>query len=98
MDFLMDFLVEVVFNVFAEGFISLAAAFMPNKAFSPRTEKILTIIFSLIGICLFVLLVVGAVILIESRGDNIMGWILTGVCAIYVVLAIVSKIVAKTKK
>ena len=98
MDFLIDFLVEVVFNVFAEGFVSLAAAFMPNKVLSSRTEKILTVIFSLLGICLFVLLVVGIVMLVESHGDNLIGWIFMGVCTIYVVLSIVARIVTEIKK
>ena len=98
MDFLMDFLVEGVFNVLAEGFVSLAAAFMPNKTLSLRIEKILRIIFSLIGICLFVLLVVGIVMLVEYHGDNLIGWIFIGVCAIYVVLSIVARIVTKIKK
>ena len=98
MDFLMDFLVEVIFNVFAEGFVALAGVFMPNKALSPRTEKILAIIFSLIGLCLFVLLVVGIIILNESRGDNPIGWIFMGVSTIYVALSIVARIVIKIKK
>ncbi len=98
MDFLVDFLVEAVFNIFAEGFVAFSAAFMPNKALSPRTEKILAVIFSLIGLCLFVLLVVGVVMLVESHGDNPIGWFFIGACAIYVVLSIVARIVAKIKK
>ena len=66
----MDFLVEVVFNVFAEGFVALAGVFMPNKALSPRTEKILAIIFSLIGLCLFGLLVVGIIMLVETKKEK----------------------------
>lgn len=95
MDLLVDLLVEVVFNIFAQGFVSLSAAFMPNKTLSPRTEKILTIIFCLIGICLLVLLVLGVVMLVESRGDNLIGWIFIGVCIIYILLSIASRIVAK---
>lgn len=98
MDFLIDFLVEVIFNVFAEGFVALAGVFMPNKALSPRTEKILAIIFSLIGLCLFGLLVVGIIMLVESRGDNLLGWIFMGVSTIYVALSIVARIVIKIKK
>lgn len=97
MDFLVDFLVEVVLNVFAEGFVSLSAAFMPNKALSPRTEKILTIILFLVGVCLFVLLFVGIGILVKSHGDNLIGWIFVGACINYVLLSIVAKIVAKIK-
>ena len=98
MDFLIDFLVEVIFNVSAEGFVALAGVFMPNKALSPRTEKILAIIFSLIGLCLFGLLVIGIIMLVESRGDNLLGWIFIGVCTIYIALSIVARIVIKIKK
>lgn len=98
MDFLIDFLLEVVFNVFADGFVALAGIFMPNKTLSPRTEKILTIIFSLIGLCLFVLLVVGIIVLVESHGDSLIGWIFMGVSIIYVVLSIIARIVIKIKK
>ena len=98
MDFLVDFLVEFVFYIFAEGFVSLSVSFMPNKAISLRTKKILAIVLSLVGICLFALLVVGVVILVESRGENVIGWIFIALCLIYVILSIASRFVAKIKK
>jgi len=94
MDFIVDFLVEAFLELFGEGFVSLCSAFIPNKALSGKSQRIIGIIFLIIALALFVGLIVGIVLLIETSGQSFWGWLLISLSLIYIVSGIVLKIVS----
>lgn len=98
MSFIVDILVEFLLNIFAEGFVALAASFMPKRNLSKRAQNIISIVSCLIGAAMFVLLIVGIVLVVESSAGNIFGWIFIGICVAYIILAITLKIIYVVKK
>lgn len=98
MDFIMDVLVEGFFELFGEGFLSLCSAFIPDKILSEKSQRIIGIIFFIIALALFVGLIIGVVLLVETGGQSLWGWLLVSVSAIYMVSGIVLKIRSHIKK
>lgn len=98
LDFIIDVLVEVVFEAIAEGFMMLSEVFVPNQTFSAKARKILTIVFSLLALVLFFVLVLGILLLAESRGGSSLGWIFVILGGGYILMAVILKIIAVIKR
>ena len=96
--FLSDLIIELFFEVFIDGFLSLCSAFIPNKVLSQRREMIIRIICCIVAFLLLVGLFVGTIVLFETHGESFWGWLLVSLCAIYVITAIVLKIISCFKK
>ncbi len=98
MEFVFDVLVEAIFEIFAEGFIALYLAFAPQKAMTEKSKKIIGYIFLAISVVLMVGLVIGAVVLLETKGQSFWGWLLIGLNVVYIITGITLKIIAHIKK
>jgi len=98
LDFIIDVLVEVVFEAIAEGFMMLSEAFMPQKTLSAKARKVLSVVFGLIALVLFFLLLLGIFLLIETRGESSFGWLFVILGGAYLFMAIVLKIIAVIKR
>lgn len=98
MDWSIVMLLDVFLELFAEGFLSLSSVFFPNRSMSGRAQRILRVVVSLLAALMLVLLIIGVIFLAASQGESILGWIFVGVCSIYVLTAIVLKIIAEIKK
>ena len=98
MDWSIVMLLDVFLELFAEGFMSLSSAFFPNRSMSDRAQRILRVVVCLLAVLMLVLLIIGVVFLAASQGKSILGWIFVGMCNIYVLAAIVLKIIAEIRK
>lgn len=98
MDFIVDVLAEGFFELFAEGFVSLCSAFILKKILSDRLQRIIGIMFLVIALALFIGLIVGIVLLVETSGQSFWGWLLISLSVLYVVSGIALKIVSHIKK
>ena len=98
MDWSIVMLLDVFLELFAEGFLSLSSVFFPNRSMSGRAQRILRVVVSLLAALMLVLLIIGVIFLAASQGESILGWIFVTVSGIYVVSAIVLKIVVAIRK
>lgn len=98
MDWSIVMLLDVFLELFFEGFLSLSSAFFPNRPMSDRAQRILRVVVCLLAVLMLVLLIIGVVFLAASQGKSILGWIFVGMCSIYVLAAIVLKIIAEIRK
>ena len=97
MDFVAGCLVEAFFELFAEGYVSLISAFMPNREMSDRAQKAIGIVLLIVGLLLFVGLIAGIILLVESGGTSALGKTFVGINIAYVVVSVVLKIVSCIK-
>lgn len=98
MDIFIDIMVEILFEIFANGFMSAACVFFPNHTMSAKAERNLSIVFCLLGLFMFILLIVGGILLIDSRWCSTIGWVLLGTSVGYMVLALVLRLIKLPKK
>mgnify|MGYP000041887694 FL=1 len=98
MDFIMDCLVEGFLELFGEGFVYLCSAFVPNKNISERAHRIIGIVVLFVSLALFVGLIVGIFLLVETNGQSFWGWLLISLSVIYIVGGIALKIFSHMKK
>ncbi len=95
---MFDILVEAFFELFGEGFISLYAAFVPQKAVTEKARKIIGYVCLAISLVLLVGLFSGIIILVETKGQGFWGWLLISLSIIYLLAGITLKIVSRLKK
>ena len=95
---IVDILFEVFFEIIVQGYVWVSMLFIPKRHLSERIRNILTITFVLIGLAMFVALIVGVVFVLTSQGASVFGWVLTGIGIVYLVLALILKIISKIKK
>lgn len=94
----MDCLVEGFLELFGEGFVYLCSAFVPNKNISERAHRIIGIVVLFVSLALFVGLIVGIFLLVETNGQSFWGWLLISLSVIYIVGGIALKIFFHIKK
>ncbi len=97
MDIVIEILIELAIEIFGEGFLSLSRALVPSKTLSKRTEKVLTVIFSLVGFCMLSLLFIGVIMLVDGEEQEL-GVIFTSISAAYVTLTAILSIIAFIKR
>lgn len=88
---IIEFIVELLFELLVEGFVCLCDAFVPLKLRSERSRLIISVIFFVLALLLFVGLVSGVIMLVESRGKSIFGWVMVGLSAAYVISGVLIK-------
>lgn len=98
MDFIVDIIFEVFLESFCEGFIALYSVFLPQKTVTEKAKKIIGYVCFVISIVLLVGLFVGVVILLETGGQSFRGWLLISLSIIYLFAGITLKIVSRIKK
>ena len=98
MDVLFDMLLEFLFTLFAEGFLYLHSAFVPNKDITPKLKKRIKVICLFVSLFLFAGLFAGIIILVELGIRNFWGWLLISLNVLYLLSAVVLKIIAHAKK
>lgn len=98
MDLIFDVLIEVVFGIFCEGIIDLSSAFVPQKVISEKRKKIIGYVCLVISLVLLVGLFAGIIILVETKGQSLWGWLLISLNMIYLLAGITLKIISHIKK
>ncbi|MDD6094144.1 MAG: hypothetical protein PUC29_00155 [Clostridia bacterium] len=98
MDMVFDIFAEVFFEVICEGFLYLCTLFIPSKKLSEKARKIVGIVLAIIASLLFLGLVVGIFMLIETKGTGILGWALVSAAVLYVFAGVALKIISHKRK
>ena len=89
MDFIIEAVMEFLIEFLGELYVDLTAKLLPRGRLSERTYKILSVVFSIVGVAFFLLLVIGLTILIVNGGASTLGWIFTCVGALYLIITLV---------
>lgn len=97
MELLCDFLFELFFEIVGEGFIALATAFLPSHTVSPRAERIIRILFTVLAAALLFALLIGICLVIDGEGHSLLGWLLIGLGVAYVLLSAVLPVIKKVR-
>ncbi len=90
----METIFEEIFEIFAEGFLNLYKVFIPDKTSSKGAYHVIKWFLFVIGLVLLAGLVFGVVLVVETAGQSVLGWVLISLALIYIVFAIVVKIVS----
>lgn len=98
MEIVIDLIMEVVFEVFAEGFISLWFWIFPGKHITEKGKRIVKAICAIVSLAFLVALVAGIILLGSSQGKNYLGWLLVSLSVIYLLAGIILKIISCIKK
>lgn len=95
MDFIFDTMAYVLFEILGEGFVSLFTSFIPSRKISIKAYRVLFIMGLVVSIVLFVGLIYGVILLVESNARSVLGWMLLALAIIYVITAVIFKFVNK---
>lgn len=101
MDFIFDILAEIFAEVFCDCFISTYTAFVPDKKISHKMKQTIEIVAGAISIILFICLIFGGAMLLDTKGKSELGKILIGFPIVYFLTAVIlgiRKLVKKAKK
>ena len=100
MDIIFEVIVEFFADIFCEGFLSASTEIVPyDKLPRDKREKYKFIVV-LISVILLILLVIGGVMLLETKGKSELGKILIGFPIVYILTAVVlliKKLVKRAK-
>ena len=100
MDIIFEVIVEFFAEIFCEGFLSASTEIVPyDKLPRVKREKYKFIVV-LISVILLILLVIGGVMLLETKGKSELGKILIGFPIVYILTAVVlliKKLVKRAK-
>ena len=100
MDIIFEVIVEFFAEMFCEGFLSASTEIVPyDKLPRDKREKYKFIVV-LISVILLILLVIGGVMLLETKGKSELGKILIGFPIVYILTAVVlliKKLVKRAK-
>ena len=97
MEFVFEILFEFIYELICEGLINLCKAFLPSKCISPVGYKVIKAVAVIVSFLMFALLFIGVILLIESKGKSVLGWVFVSGYAVYVIVAIVAKIISVIK-
>ncbi len=98
MDEIFEIIFEFVVEIVVEGFLNLYKAFLPSKVVSPIAYKVIKMVALIISATLFVLLIIGIGLLIESGATSVLGWVFVSLYGLYLVLAIVAWVFSAVRK
>ena len=98
MDFIFELFMEILVEGFMEGFVALVEPLLPKKSFTPKIREVIHVCLILIAVSIAFGTFVGICLLLESGGKRSLGWWLTGIGAVYLILGISLAIWAEVKK
>lgn len=86
---IIEFILEFVFEIVGELFVSIASVFLPSKAISHRLYRILHFISVVIAVAVLVCAFIGVVMLVDSGGRSVWGYVLISVSVAYIASAVI---------
>lgn len=90
MDVVFEMILEFFAELFCEGLTSVFTdEFVPYEELPRKKRERYNFIAGVISIVLFVLLIVGGIMLLETKGKSDLGKILTGFPIVYILTAVV---------
>ena len=101
MDIMFEGLIEFFAEIFCEGFLSASTEIVPYEKLPRKKREKYKFIVVVISVILFILLVIGGVMLLETKGKSELGKILIGFPIVYILTAVallIKKLVKRAKK
>lgn len=101
MDIIFESIVEFFAEMFCEGFLSASTEIVPYDKLPREKREKYKFIAVVISVILLILLVIGGVMLLETKGKSELGKILIGFPIVYILTAVVllvKKLVKRAKK
>ena len=101
MDIIFEGLLEFFAELFCEGFLSASTEIVPYEKLPRKKREKYKFIGVVISVILLILLVIGGVMLLETKGKSELGKILIGFPIMYILTAVVllvKKLVKRAKK
>lgn len=98
MDFIFDFLAELFAEIFCEGILSAGAEVVPYEKLPQEKREKYKFIAVVVSVILLILLVIGGVMLLETKGKSILGKIFISFPLVYFLTAVVLYIKNHIKK
>lgn len=92
MDFVVDILIEAIFDIFGEIFAYLGKSFFPDGV-SERTRKVINVISAIIGAIFLLLLLLGIFMVVQSSAKSMPGWVFLTLGVIYIAVGIILKLI-----
>ncbi len=89
MDDFLEFIFELLFEIFGEIFIGLSEVFLPNKKLSKTARNVLKVISVLVGFIFFILLIIGVFVLVTVDKKSVLGLIFVIASGVYIITAVV---------
>lgn len=93
MDIVIDIILEFFVESVMEWFADIGVRLLPSKNLPSKQKEIIKAVVSILALLIFAGMIVGIVLLIDSNGSSIFGWILTTIAAAYILLAIILNII-----
>ena len=97
MESIFEFIMEVIFDVFCEGFVALGSAFVPSKTLTKKQKKFFKYVCTVVSCVLLVGLLIGIVILAETSGRSFWGWLTVALSVVYLLAGIIGKCIGVKK-
>lgn len=98
MEFIFEFFLELVVEIFGEAFFSAGTEFAEVKSKLAKKKERVTIVVIIITLILLICLFVGSVMLLETKGESDLGKVLVGFPVVYFITGIILKISRFVKK
>lgn len=93
MEFIFDILAEAFFELFGEGFVALSSVFVPQKEITPKRKATIGYVCLAVSLVLLAGLVVGVILLVETKGQSVWGRLAVVVSLLYLLTGILLKII-----
>lgn len=98
MDFIVDFFVEFFMEIVVEGFVSAGTEVVPYEKLPKGKKDAITVVAVIVSVLLLLSLIIGGVMLLETKGESDLGKVLIGFPIVYFLTGIILKIVRFMKK
>ena len=92
MEFIFEFFFELVVEIFGEAFFSAGGEFVPDEKLLGKKKKLVTGIVIVTSLVLLICLIIGGVMLLETKGTSVLGKILVGFPIVYFVMGVMLKV------
>lgn len=91
---MMDFIFEVIIDVFAEVYLRIMTILLPKTKLKKWQMKM---IVGIEAVVLILMMIIGAIMVTETKGENVAGKILVSVSVTIIVAQVIFGITAKIK-
>ncbi|MBE6783208.1 MAG: hypothetical protein E7536_04280 [Ruminococcaceae bacterium] len=91
---MMDFIIEVIIDIFAEVYLRIMTAFLPKTKLKKWQMKM---ILGIEAVVLIFIMIIGATMVAETKGENVAGKILVSVSVAIIVAQMTFGIMVRIK-
>ena len=98
MEFIFELVFEFLFEFFGEIFLNLYTVFLPHREISESVYRIVKTVLVIISVVLFILMLIGVILLIDSSAKSVLGWVFVSSYVLYIVTSIVVWVISAIRQ